>query len=138
MYARLKISGVASHFATQISGIAIQSPHLICNLLHKITHKLIRNVKNCCAKLFFSIALSEKFRKTLHIGKKLFWALVCVQAFHYNRIYHLEQKENGLYFIIFNSIPSNKLSVVNHSFMRWKVSTFLLEPEHFFSLEWGC
>jgi hypothetical protein len=49
---RLKISGVASQFATQISGIAIQISHLICNLLHKITPKLIRYVKNCIQNLF--------------------------------------------------------------------------------------
>jgi hypothetical protein len=61
----------ASQFATQISGIAIQSPHLICNLLHKITPKLRRNVKNCYAKLFFSITLWEKFRKSLHIERKV-------------------------------------------------------------------
>jgi hypothetical protein len=42
---RLKTSGVASQFAAQISGIAMQSPHLICNLLHKITPKLKRNMK---------------------------------------------------------------------------------------------
>jgi hypothetical protein len=72
---RLKISGVASQFATQISRIAIQSPHLICNLLHKITSKLIRNVKNCNTKLVFSIVLCEKFRKSLHLEKQLFWSL---------------------------------------------------------------
>jgi hypothetical protein len=53
--ARLQISGVASQFATQISGIATQSTHLICNSLHKIKPKLIRNVKNCYTKCFFSI-----------------------------------------------------------------------------------
>jgi hypothetical protein len=37
-------------WCTQISGIAIQSPHRICSLLHKITPKLIRNVKNCYTK----------------------------------------------------------------------------------------
>jgi hypothetical protein len=36
-------------------------------------NKNIRNVKNCYTKLFFSIALCEKFRKLLHSA--LFWAL---------------------------------------------------------------
>jgi hypothetical protein len=45
-------------------GIAMQSPQPICNLLHKITPKLIRNVKNYHTKLFFSIAMSEKFHYT--------------------------------------------------------------------------
>jgi hypothetical protein len=79
---RLKIRGVTSQFATQISEIAIQNPHLICNLLHKITPKLIRYVKNCYnTKLFFSIVLCEKYlRKSLHIEKSYFEPCLAVSG----------------------------------------------------------
>jgi hypothetical protein len=72
---RLKISGVASQFATQISGIAIQIPHLICNLLHKITPKLIKYVKNCIQNNFFRLCVIVKNFENRYTSKKLFWAL---------------------------------------------------------------
>jgi hypothetical protein len=60
---RLKISGVALQFATQISGIAIQSPHLICNLLQKITPKLIRICEELLYKTIFFNRIVWKISK---------------------------------------------------------------------------
>jgi hypothetical protein len=102
---RLKISGVTSQFAIQISGIAIQSPHLICSLLHKITPKLIRNVKNCYTKLFFSIVLCEKFRKLLHIEKKVILspAMPCLML-------HLTHLSCAIVFVTIQDFPIGMLN----------------------------
>jgi hypothetical protein len=56
----LKISGVALQFACQISGIAIQSPHL-----HFATQNYTQTNKKCEELLHKLIGLCEKFQKSL-------------------------------------------------------------------------
>jgi hypothetical protein len=50
---KFKISGVASQFATQISGIGMQSSRLICNLPHKMTPKTNKKCEELVYKIIF-------------------------------------------------------------------------------------
>jgi hypothetical protein len=87
--ARLKISGVASQFATQISGIAYKPT----SDLQFATQNYTQTNKKCEERLykilFFRLRLCEKFRKSLHIEKKLLWALPFTSHFEPNVYWEL-------------------------------------------------